>query len=73
MKKKRKREDVALEIACRMGAMYQPSNYGKSVLESARFYKQMTGEDLGIKDLEKFVEEKEGKKTIWQRIKDLLF
>jgi hypothetical protein len=68
--KKEKRDDLALEIACRMGSIYS-DNFGDSLIESAKFYKQMTGQDLGIKSLEETNNKLKGKKTLWQKIKSL--
>lgn len=65
--KNEKREELALEIACRMGAVYHPNDFGDSLVETAKFYKQMTGEDLGIKDLEKTNRQVKGIKLPWYK------
>ena len=48
-----KDRDLALTIASRMGSMIHPNDFGDSIVETAKVFKEMTGEDLGIKRFER--------------------
>ena len=48
-----KDRDLALTIASRMGSMIHPNDFGDSIVETAKVFKAMTGEDLGIKRFER--------------------
>jgi hypothetical protein len=63
-------EDVALFLACMLGHQ-QSNNHAGSVVRSAEIFKELTGQDVGISELQKAEVEINGKKTLWQRIKSI--
>ncbi len=67
MKEKEPLDDLALEIAARMGSMYHSDNYADSLIATAEFYKQMKGVDLGIADLKDTKRRIENKTKPWYK------
>lgn len=60
--KKTDKDDLALTIACMMGAANSPNDYAGSISETARIYKDLTGKS----DFDEFIKKEP---TIWQKIK----
>lgn len=50
---KEKIDEFKLELASRMAAILYPDNFPDSVVETAKQYRALGGQDLGIKELQK--------------------
>lgn len=63
----KKLDNLALEIAARMGSMHHPDNFAHSLIATAEFYKEMKGVDLGIADLKDIKRRIENKNKPWYK------